>query len=155
MDDLSIRTLDSADHWCNVLRLRIGHGLHLVHGLFSRLLYVPTLPPLSSSQANPSRDTIYAASVLAANSVLRSLFGTAFPLFTTQIYKSLGNQWASSIPAFLVLGCVPFPFLFCKYGRHIRAKSKYTSEAAKMMEMMRRRHVVAGGEPKGQEKQAG
>lgn len=28
---------------------------------------------------------IYAASVLAANSVLRSLFGAAFPLFTTQM----------------------------------------------------------------------
>jgi hypothetical protein len=27
--------------------------------------------------------TIYAASVLAANSVLRSLFGAAFPLFTS------------------------------------------------------------------------
>ena len=30
--------------------------------------------------------TIYAASVLAANSVLRSLFGAAFPLFTSQMY---------------------------------------------------------------------
>jgi hypothetical protein len=29
--------------------------------------------------------TIYAASVLAANSVLRSFFGAAFPLFTTQM----------------------------------------------------------------------
>ncbi|KAG9790334.1 synaptic vesicle transporter, partial [Aureobasidium melanogenum] len=55
---------------------------------------------------------IYAASVLATNSVLRSLFATAFPLFTTQMYDNLGDQWASSIPAFLALGCLPFPFLF-------------------------------------------
>ncbi|KAI0544899.1 MFS transporter [Xylaria curta] len=90
---------------------------------------------------------VYAASVLAANTLLRSLFGTAFPLFTTQIYKRLGNQWASSIPAFLVLGCLPFPFLFYKYGPQIRAKCKYASEAAKMLELMRRRHVVViGGE---------
>ena len=35
--------------------------------------------------------TIFAASVLAANSVLRSLFGAAFPLFTTQMYHNLGK----------------------------------------------------------------
>ncbi|KAI1137546.1 MFS transporter [Hypoxylon sp. FL0543] len=92
---------------------------------------------------------VYAASVLAANSVLRSLFGTAFPLFTTQMYERLGNQWANSIPAFLVLGCLPFPFLFYKYGPRIRSKCKYASEAAKMLEMMRPRHVsVIGGEIK-------
>ena len=34
--------------------------------------------------------TIFAASVLAANSVLRSCFGATFPLFTTYIYKNLG-----------------------------------------------------------------
>ena len=34
--------------------------------------------------------TIYAASVLAANSVLRSLFGAVFPLFTTYMYNNLG-----------------------------------------------------------------
>lgn len=58
--------------------------------------------------------TIFAASVLAANSVLRSLFGAAFPLFTSQMYANLGIHWASSIPAFLALMCVPFPFLFYK-----------------------------------------
>lgn len=35
--------------------------------------------------------TIYAASVLAANSVLRCIFGFAFPLFTTQMYAGLGT----------------------------------------------------------------
>ncbi|KAK1766625.1 MFS transporter [Phialemonium atrogriseum] len=98
---------------------------------------------------------VYAASVLAANSVLRSLFGTAFPLFTTRMYENLGNQWASSIPAFLVLGCLPFPFLFHKYGPQIRSKCKYASEAAKVLEMMRRRHVVViGGDPNGPEREA-
>ncbi|EXJ69737.1 uncharacterized protein A1O5_06808 [Cladophialophora psammophila CBS 110553] len=98
---------------------------------------------------------VYAASVLAANSALRSLFGTAFPLFTTQMYENLGNQWASSIPAFLVLGCLPFPFLFHKYGPQIRSQCKYASEAAKVLETMRRRHVVViGNEPNGPAKEA-
>lgn len=78
--------------------------------------------------------TVYAASVLAANSVLRSLFGAAFPLFTTYMYRNLGIHWASSIPAFLALMCVPFPFLFYKYGEQIRAKCKYAAEAKRQME---------------------
>ncbi|KAF9771045.1 hypothetical protein IL306_011343, partial [Fusarium sp. DS 682] len=74
--------------------------------------------------------TIFAASVLAANSVLRSLFGAAFPLFTTYMYKDLGIHWASSIPAFLALACVPFPFLFYKYGAAIREKCKFAGQSA-------------------------
>ena len=77
--------------------------------------------------------TIYAASVLAANSVLRSLFGAAFPLFTTQMYDRLGIHWASSIPAFLALACVPFPILFYKYGATIRKKCKFSREAEEAM----------------------
>jgi multidrug resistance protein len=73
--------------------------------------------------------TIFAASVLAANSVLRSLFGAAFPLFTSYMYNDLGIHWASTIPAFLALICVPFPFLFYKYGAQIRAKCKFAAES--------------------------
>ncbi|BDD62996.1 hypothetical protein MPDQ_002398 [Monascus purpureus] len=77
--------------------------------------------------------TIFAASVLAANSVLRSLFGMAFPLFTTYMYQNLGIHWASSIPAFLALACVPFPLLFYKYGHRIRKYCKFASESDKFM----------------------
>ncbi|PQE12998.1 MFS multidrug transporter protein [Rutstroemia sp. NJR-2017a BBW] len=80
---------------------------------------------------------IYAASVLAANSVLRSLFGAAFPLFTTYMYENLGIHWASSIPAFLALACVPFPFLFYKYGEAIRMKCKFAAEAARVLAQTR------------------
>ncbi|QIW99200.1 hypothetical protein AMS68_004718 [Peltaster fructicola] len=83
--------------------------------------------------------TIYAASVLAASSLLRSLFGAAFPLFTTQMYNNLGIHWASSVPAFLALACVPFPFLFYKYGAIIRKKCKYAAEAAAFLERMQGR----------------
>ncbi|KAF9872692.1 MFS multidrug transporter [Colletotrichum karsti] len=83
---------------------------------------------------------VFAASVLAANSVLRSLFGAAFPLFTTQMYENLGIHWASSIPAFLALACLPFPFLFYKYGHIIRAKCSYAAEAAAVLERMRKTH---------------
>jgi hypothetical protein len=77
--------------------------------------------------------TIFAASVLAANAVLRSLFGAAFPLFTTQMYENLGIHWASTVPAFLALACVPFPFLFYKYGPAIRERCKYAKQSAAFM----------------------
>jgi len=78
--------------------------------------------------------------------VLRSLFGTAFPLFTTQMYAKLGDQWASSIPAFLVVACVPIPFMFYKYGPMIRSKCKFASEAARMLELMQRRQGAIIGD---------
>ncbi|KAG6096659.1 hypothetical protein E4U30_004276 [Claviceps sp. LM220 group G6] len=87
--------------------------------------------------------TIFAASVLAANSVLRSLFGAAFPLFTTYMYQNLGIHWASTIPAFLALACVPFPFLFYKYGATIRVKCKFAAESAAFVEKLRQPQVEA------------
>ncbi|DAA73627.1 TPA_exp: putative MFS multidrug transporter [Trichophyton benhamiae CBS 112371] len=80
--------------------------------------------------------TIYAASVLAANSVLRSLFGAAFPLFTRYMYQNLGIHWASTIPAFLALACVPFPFLFYIYGANIRKRCKFAGEADAFMQKL-------------------
>lgn len=52
---------------------------------------------------------LYAASVLAANSVLRSLFGVGFPLFVAPMFKNLGINWASTLIAFLALACAPLP----------------------------------------------
>ncbi|KAL5334664.1 major facilitator superfamily domain-containing protein [Aspergillus crustosus] len=80
--------------------------------------------------------TIFAASVLAANSVLRSVFGAVFPLFTSYMYNDLGIHWASSIPAFLALACVPFPFLFYKYGKTIRLRCKYAAQSDAFMHRM-------------------
>jgi len=66
-----------------------------------------------------------ANSALAANSFVRSLVGAAFPLFATSMYTRLGVQWASTLLAFLCLALVPAPFLFYRYGKQIRAKSKF------------------------------
>ena len=52
------------------------------------------------------------------------------------MYKNLGTQWGSSIPAFLSFACVPMPFVFYKYGGIIRAKSKYAVKAKAITEAM-------------------
>ncbi|KAL3477408.1 major facilitator superfamily domain-containing protein [Aspergillus californicus] len=70
----------------------------------------------------------YAASALAASTVLRSLCGAAFPLFTTYMYEGLGIHWASSVPAFLALACLPLPFVLSRHGHRIRRRSKFAAE---------------------------
>ncbi|KAM0750673.1 MFS general substrate transporter [Meredithblackwellia eburnea MCA 4105] len=68
---------------------------------------------------------LYAASTLAANTLFRSLFGAAFPLFITPMFTRLGNSWALSLFAFLSLGLVPIPLVFMRYGASLRGHSKF------------------------------
>ena len=46
-------------------------------------------------------------------------------LFTIQMYHRLGNQWASTLLAFIALACCAIPFCFWKWGASIRKRSKY------------------------------
>lgn len=87
--------------------------------------------------------TIYAASVLAAAAIFRSVMGAIFPLFTTKMYDNLGIHWATSIPAFLTLVCMPFPFFMYRYGGRLRMKCKYAFEAAEMMKRLQVQQVTA------------
>lgn len=54
-----------------------------------------------------------------------TLFPAVFPLFGVQMYNKLGYQWATSILAFLTVAMMPFPYLFFKYGKRIRARSRF------------------------------
>lgn len=62
--------------------------------------------------------------------------GVLSPLFTTKMYQSLGIHWASSVPAFLALACLPFPFLFHHYGAAIRKRCFYSARAMRIMEQV-------------------
>ncbi|KAJ5281481.1 Major facilitator superfamily domain general substrate transporter [Penicillium angulare] len=78
--------------------------------------------------------TVYAASALAGNAVIRALFGAAFPLFTTPMYENLGVHWASSVSAFLAVACLPFPWIFYKFGPAIRRHCQYAVESARQLD---------------------
>lgn len=67
----------------------------------------------------------YAASALAAKTLVRSIWGACVPLFTIQMYHKLGYEWASSLMAFISLACCAIPFLFYIFGARIRTFSKY------------------------------
>lgn len=53
------------------------------------------------------------------------------------MFNNLGIHWASSIPAFLALACIPFPFLFYKFGPVIRKRCKYASQAEAFLNRLR------------------
>ncbi|KAL4767572.1 major facilitator superfamily domain-containing protein [Aspergillus nidulans var. acristatus] len=100
--------------------------------------------------------TIYAASVLAAAAIFRSIIGAVFPLFTAKMYHNLGIHWASSIPAFLTLACAPFPLVMYRYGREVRMKCKYSFEAAEMFrKMLLQQAGAAAGEEKDKKEDRG
>ncbi|KAI0394552.1 MFS general substrate transporter [Xylariaceae sp. FL0594] len=70
---------------------------------------------------------LYAASALAANSFLRCAFAAAFPLFGKQMYRGLGNQWASSVLAFVTLALTPLPYVFYRIGKRVRQRSRFAA----------------------------
>ncbi|KAI3404540.1 NAG4 [Candida oxycetoniae] len=67
----------------------------------------------------------YAASALAAKTFVRSIWGACVPLFTIQMYHTLGYEWASSLMAFISLACCAIPYLFFIFGARIRKFSRY------------------------------
>jgi hypothetical protein len=41
------------------------------------------------------------------------------------MYEKLGYQWASSLLGFVSIAMMPFPYIFFKYGKKIRARSRF------------------------------
>lgn len=70
--------------------------------------------------------TIYAASAIAANVVLRSLCAAIIPLCGQTLYNSLGLGWGNTLIALISLGCVPITLLFYYYGERIRTRYPIT-----------------------------
>ncbi|KAA8649348.1 hypothetical protein EYZ11_008465 [Aspergillus tanneri] len=68
----------------------------------------------------------FANSAIAINSLVRSLFGAGFPLFTPAMYHRLGFSWATSLLAFLGVAMIPVPIVFYRYGQKIRSWSKFS-----------------------------
>lgn len=72
--------------------------------------------------------TTYAASVTAANTVLRSVLGALLPLCGLQLYDSMGMGWGNTLLGLVVLFLAPFPWLFYQYGGRIRQSPKFRTE---------------------------
>jgi hypothetical protein len=65
---------------------------------------------------------IFAASALAANTVVRSFFGAVLPLAGARMYSVLGYGWGNSLLGFIALAFVPIPILLSRYGETLRKR---------------------------------
>ncbi|KAM4058814.1 major facilitator superfamily protein [Hirsutella rhossiliensis] len=68
---------------------------------------------------------LFAASAIAANTIVRSACGAAAPLFTVQMFKALGVGGGGSLIGGVAALLAIIPFLFKKYGKQIRERSKF------------------------------
>ncbi|GAB0134609.1 hypothetical protein EsDP_00002974 [Epichloe bromicola] len=68
--------------------------------------------------------SIYAASALAGNAVVRSIFGGTLPLAGPEMYATLTPRWAGTLLGLLEVAIIAIPFVFWRYGGRIRAKSR-------------------------------
>jgi MFS family permease len=87
-----------------------------VIGFGSMLFFLPVIGYLVDAFG------LYAASALAANTVLRSVGGALLPLAGRNMYSALGIGWGNSLLGFLVLAFSPVLYLLYRYGETIRLK---------------------------------
>ena len=66
--------------------------------------------------------TIYAASAMAANTVMRSACAAIIPLAGQSMYSALGLGWGNSVLGFVAVACVPIPLIFQRYGELLRTR---------------------------------
>ena len=64
--------------------------------------------------------SIYSASALAANSVVRSVGGGVLPLAGLSMFSALGVGWGNGLLGFIALGLVPIPVLILRHGEWLR-----------------------------------
>ncbi|KAL9094416.1 MAG: hypothetical protein Q9165_003266 [Trypethelium subeluteriae] len=68
---------------------------------------------------------MYAASALAANTIMRSACGAAAPLFTQYMFNALGVGGGGSLIGGLATLLAPIPFIFYWKGEAIRRRSRF------------------------------
>ena len=72
--------------------------------------------------------TRFAASAMAAVSVLRSIAAFAFPLFAPYLYDALKYGWGNSLLAFISIAIgFPAPIFLWVYGERLRKASPYAT----------------------------
>ncbi|KAF1971369.1 MFS general substrate transporter [Bimuria novae-zelandiae CBS 107.79] len=69
--------------------------------------------------------TVHAASAIAANTVLRSIFGAFLPLAGLDMFDALGLGWGNSLLGFIALALIPVPVFFRYRGERVRTNPKF------------------------------
>jgi DHA1 family multidrug resistance protein-like MFS transporter len=128
-------------HWI----VPVASGLFTGFGIFS--IFLSLLNYLVDAYL------MFAASAIAANTFMRSIFGGVFPLFATYMFEGMGIQWASTLLGCVALVLVPMPVVFYLYGKKLRAKSKFAP--APDIQAGKRDEESRGRETEGSEEREG
>ncbi|KAI5481017.1 MFS polyamine transporter [Pseudohyphozyma bogoriensis] len=96
-----------------------------IFGFSLILIYVAANSYIVDSYSN------YAASAVAAKTLLRSEVAAAVPLFVTQMFHGMGEQYAGLFLALISCCILPIPFFFYFRGEKIRLGSKRASKATR------------------------
>ena len=64
--------------------------------------------------------TIYAASAIAAMTMVRSVIGAVLPLAGPSMYDALGLGWGNSLLGFIAVALMPVCWAMTKYGERLR-----------------------------------
>jgi DHA1 family multidrug resistance protein-like MFS transporter len=93
---------------------------------------------------------MFAASAIAGNTFMRSLFGAIFPLFARYMYEGIGINYGQTLVGSIAVVLVPLPFVFYFYGRKIHAKSTFAPAPDIEQDKKRdeEKRVGSSGEPK-------
>ncbi len=75
---------------------------------------------------------MYAASAIAANTIIRSALGATAPLFTRQMFTALGVGGGGSLVGGVAAVLAVIPFAFLPLGESIRHRSKFATKSAGM-----------------------
>lgn len=106
-------TADKGVHWIAPM---IGTGI-LGFGMMGIYMSVQTY----LVDAYPA----HAASVTAANAVLRSVLGAVVPLFGLELYDALGLGWGNTLLGLILVVLAPVLWAFAAFGEQIRNNPKF------------------------------
>lgn len=97
-------------------------------GLSSHIIFI------SVSDYTIASYSIYSASAVGAQSLLREILSGSVTLFGHQMYVNLGYPWASSVLAFIAVVLAVVPPVLYFFGPRIRAASAFALEIQKAEE---------------------
>lgn len=118
-------SLDGTHRGWSVRGIRHGYYFHAGLELFAGFVFELVSPFVFNCHCSHSlTKKCSAASAFAANTMLRSLVGASFPLFSKQMFENLGVQWAATLLGCIAALMIPIPIAFRMYGPKIRQRSR-------------------------------
>lgn len=106
-------------HWMGVCISGFMFGFALL------IIYISGNSYIVDSYSN------YAASAIAAKTLVRLEIGAMVPLYVNQISNNMGFQYAGLLLALIGVAIAPIPFIFYRHGESIRGKSARASQKKK------------------------